>query len=108
MKLKQSEVELSVAEIEQKTAERDMDRVESALESLQSKFDEAKAKQTSLQDDAEYTQKKMQNAVTLITSLGGEEDRWKQELESLKKEKKNLIGDCLVASTCVTYICFDC
>ena len=73
--------------------------VEASLQALQDKFDDASRKQDHLRQAAASTTQKMENAITLVTSLGGEEKRWKEQLLQLQQKRKCILGDCLSACT---------
>jgi len=87
------------AEEEQAAAEKELLAVEASMQGLQDKFDDASSKQDLLRQAAAATAQKMENAITLVTSLGGEEKRWKEQLLQLQEKRKCILGDCLSACT---------
>ena len=104
VRLKESEQELGVAKKEQEGAEREKDKVEAALQALKEKLEEANGDMVRVQEDADTTAMKLNNAVTLIESLGGEGARWKELKMDVDREERNLLGDCLLACTFTSYL----
>ncbi len=104
IRLKESEKELSVAQDEQSKAEEELAKVESTLNSLNANLSDAKREMSQIQEDAEKTEMKMNNAVKLIESLGGEEIRWQSLYENSQLQLQSLLGDCLMACTFTTYL----
>lgn len=45
----------------------------------------------------------MDSASKLITGLGGEQTRWTADMTNFKEDKVRLIGDCLTASSFLSY-----
>jgi len=99
IRLKKFEKELGMAEGEQAEAEKELLAVEASLQALQDKFEDTTRKQARLQQAATATAQKMENAITLVTSLGGEEKRWKEQLLQLQEKRKCILGGCLSACT---------
>lgn len=99
IKLRKLEKQLSKARREQEKAEHDLSIIEDSLNALQEKLNDALGKQRLLEEDARSTSRKMDNAVTLITALGGEESRWQQQLLEQKIESDRLVGDCLISAS---------
>jgi len=104
VKLRASEDELRVAESERHAAEAQLAEVQSKLDAMQATFDAAVANKSNLEADATATQRKMDNAVSLMKALGGEEARWKAQRGELEASMLRLIGDCAVASTFLSYL----
>lgn len=104
IRLKESEKELSVAKEEQGRAEEELDKVESTLKNLNQKLSEAKSEMNTIQQDAENTEMKMNNALTLIESLGGEEIRWQTLNQKSQSDMQSLLGDCVMACTFTCYL----
>jgi dynein heavy chain len=103
VRLNESQEELLAATAKQEISQGELQKVESAMNILQKKYDEASEEMQRIQDDANATSLKMKNALTLIESLGGEEMRWKQLYENSEVNLQNLLGDCLLACTFVSY-----
>ena len=104
IRLKESEKELSIAQEEQSRAEQELGKVESTLKSLNENLENARCEMNKIQKDAENTEMKMNNAVTLVESLGGEEIRWQTLYQNNQSQLQSLLGDCLVACTFTSYL----
>lgn len=104
IRLNESEKELQVAKGDQESAEQELAKVESDLNILNERLSKAKSEMVSIQKDAENTETKMNNAVKLIESLGGEEIRWKSLFENSRSNLCTLFGDCLLASSFTSYL----
>lgn len=101
--LKAAESELAVAETEKAAAEAELAVVQSRLDDMQLKLETAIASKAALEADAAATERKMENAATLIRALGGEEARWVEETQALKAAEQRLVGDCAIASAFLSY-----
>ncbi|KAK7495478.1 hypothetical protein BaRGS_00013176, partial [Batillaria attramentaria] len=74
---------------------------------LQALSDNLEAKQTqkkSLEDNIELCKVKIERAEKLISGLGGEKDRWTQNVEELSEKYDNIIGDVLLSAAVVAYL----
>ncbi|TPX63919.1 hypothetical protein SpCBS45565_g06282 [Spizellomyces sp. 'palustris'] len=92
---------LSKNEFEKITKE--LKRLNDELGSLQQQFHQAKAEQLELQKMAEIMERRLQAADKLISGLGSERIRWAKDLESLKEQRIQLVGDCLLVSGFLSY-----
>ncbi|KAI9009714.1 dynein heavy chain and region D6 of dynein motor-domain-containing protein [Gaertneriomyces semiglobifer] len=92
---------LSKAEFEKITKE--LKRLNEELGSLQQQFHQAKAEQLELQKMAELMARRLEAADKLISGLGSERIRWAKDLESLKEQRVQLVGDCLLVSGFLSY-----
>jgi dynein heavy chain len=104
VRLKESERELEIAKKEQESAEEDLDKVESSLQTLQERLQRANCDMNQVEQDASTTERKLNNAIILIESLGGEESRWEELNENTQEQANRLLGDCLLASTFTCYL----
>ena len=104
IRLKESEKELNKAKKEQECAEEEKDKVETALRVLEQKLEEANGDMDRVKKDAETTEMKLNNAITLIESLGGEGARWQELKRDIDDKERNLLGDCLLACTFTSYL----
>ena len=57
-----------------------------------------------LEADLASAQTRMSTASTLLLALGDEETRWSVQLEQYKRGAKALVGDCLLASSFMSYL----
>nr|KAJ3423035.1 Dynein heavy chain 10, axonemal [Polyrhizophydium stewartii] len=92
---------LSKHEFEKITKE--LKRLGDELSSLQQQFHTAKAEQLELKQMAEIMERRLQAADKLISGLGSERIRWAKDLELLKEQRVQLLGDCLVVSGFLSY-----
>ena len=72
--------------------------INAKLERLQQGFEDANASKTSLANQVESCQNKLQRAGKLISGLGGERTRWTDMAKSLAEQLLNVTGDVLIAS----------
>ncbi|TPX54389.1 hypothetical protein PhCBS80983_g05954 [Powellomyces hirtus] len=82
---------------------RELKRLNEQLGTLQQQFHQAKAEQLELQKMAEIMERRLQAADKLISGLGSERIRWAKDLESLKEQRVQLVGDCLLVSGFLSY-----
>lgn len=57
----------------------------------------------SLEDQSNIMTRKLNAASKLITGLGSEQVRWSADMEKFKIDKFKLVGDCLTASSFLSY-----
>ncbi|KAI8847268.1 dynein heavy chain and region D6 of dynein motor-domain-containing protein [Chytridium lagenaria] len=92
---------LSKNEFEKITKE--LTRLNEELTNLQQNFHQAKAEQLELKQMAEIMERRLQAADKLISGLGSERTRWAKDLELLKEQRVQLLGDCLLVSGFLSY-----
>ncbi|KAJ1569988.1 Dynein heavy chain 10, axonemal, partial [Nowakowskiella sp. JEL0078] len=92
---------LSKAEFEKITKE--LKRLNEELTTLQQSFHQAKAEQLELKKMAEIMERRLIAADKLISGLGSERIRWGKDLEQLKLQRTQLLGDCLLISGFLSY-----
>jgi len=56
-----------------------------------------------LEDQSNIMTRKLNSASKLITGLGSEQVRWSADMEKFKIDKVKLVGDCLTASSFLSY-----
>lgn len=56
-----------------------------------------------LEDQSNIMTRKLNSASKLITGLGSEQVRWSADMEKFKVDKVKLVGDCLTASSFLSY-----
>lgn len=81
-----------------------MDEVEAELQQWQDQLQIAEKKKLTLEDQRDNCQKKLERAVKLINSLGGERERWTERVMEHKRAYANLTGDMLLASAFMAYM----
>ena len=62
------------------------------------------AQKEELRRKAEETELKLERAGKLVSGLAGERERWEASVGDLEEQIGYLVGDCLVASACLSYI----
>ena len=78
--------------------------LQSKLDVLMVSYNTADAQRKDAEDLALKGQKKLDLAQRLIKSLGNETARWKKIMERLASHKAYIVGDCLIASTFISYL----
>ena len=74
------------------------------LDVLTTEYNAAESQRKEAQDIADKGKLKLELANRLTSALGSEQVRWTEGIERLQKEKELLVGDCLLASTFISYI----
>ncbi|KAI9102678.1 dynein heavy chain and region D6 of dynein motor-domain-containing protein [Phlyctochytrium arcticum] len=82
---------------------KELRRLNEQLGTLQQQFHQAKAEQLDLQKIAEVMERRLQAADKLISGLGSERIRWAKDLETLKEQRIQLVGDCILVSGFLSY-----
>ncbi len=73
------------------------------LGELDSNFKEKNEELTGLQTQAALMEKRLAAASKLITGLTGERTRWTSDIGELNNSKVQLVGDCLLAASFLSY-----
>ena len=73
------------------------------LKKLQNSFDDAKNQLQELSDSIETISIKQKRAVRLVEGLKSEGIRWKDNIQLLEKEEKNLLANVLISASIVSY-----
>lgn len=94
---------LQEAEAALAKAQGELDECRQLKETLQKKFDDQMAEKNALQEKAARTRKKMDQANRLINSLQDNKERWIQNINEYKTQKKKLAGDVAKACAFVSY-----
>lgn len=96
--------------IQLENAEKDLAATEAALKELNDSLSilnaEKKLKSDELQeleDQSNMMTRKLNSASKLISGLGSEQVRWSIDMERFKVDKVKLVGDCLLASSFLSY-----
>lgn len=80
-----------------------MGQLETTLAVLNAEYERAEGKKQEAQSAYERGKTKVDLARRLVSSLGGETERWAAGVKTLREEKENLIGNVLVASAFLSY-----
>ncbi|KAI9144584.1 dynein heavy chain and region D6 of dynein motor-domain-containing protein [Paraphysoderma sedebokerense] len=91
------------SKIEYEKITRELKKLNEDLTSLQKQFHTAKSEQIELKQMAELMEKRLKAADKLISGLGSERTRWLSEVDVLKTERQNLVGDCLLVAAFTSY-----
>jgi len=94
----------------QARTEKELDQINRTLEALSKElaelnenYEKANAELTDLQTQADIMEKRLTAASKLIVGLTGERTRWTADVGSLQEQKTRLVGDCLLASSFLSY-----
>jgi dynein heavy chain len=92
------------------TAQNELERIQAEVENLSAQlghlnkqFETNTAEQIELKTNADLMEKRLDAASRLIAGLGSEHERWSRELQELAVARVKLLGDCLVASSFLSY-----
>ena len=77
--------------------------LEKELGELDTNFKAKNEELTGLQTQAALMEKRLAAASKLITGLTGERTRWTADIEDLNNNKVQLVGDCLLAASFLSY-----
>ncbi|KAJ3055760.1 Dynein heavy chain 10, axonemal [Rhizophlyctis rosea] len=97
------EKNLALSKNEFEKITRELKKLNDELGGLQQQFHQAKAEQLELKKMAEIMERRLVAADKLISGLGSERIRWGKDLEVLKEQRTQLLGDCLVTSGFLSY-----
>ena len=78
--------------------------VQDELSTLNTNLTNAKEKKKKLEKDVDLCEKKLKRAKQLIDGLGGEQERWNDNVSNLKNQVINATGDVLVSSGLIAYL----
>merc|ERR1719262_966349 len=101
--LKEQEAKLKVAMTELAGAEAEMAKAQAILDGLNTQFNDAMANKQALEDKANMTKRKMDQANKLINGLAGEKIRWTEDSNNFASRRKRLIGDTALSCAFVTF-----
>merc|ERR1719301_268146 len=101
--LKVQEGKLSIAMKQLGEAEAEMAKAQAVLDGLNAQFNEAMANKQALEDKANMTKRKMDQANKLINGLAGEKIRWTEDSNNFASRRKRLIGDTALVCGFVTF-----
>merc|ERR1719160_17454 len=101
--LKEQEGKLSIAMKQLGEAEAEMAKAQAVLDGLNTQFNDAMANKQALEDKANMTKRKMDQANKLINGLAGEKIRWTEDSNNFATRRKKLVGDCALVCGFVTF-----
>eukprot|EP01033_Poteriospumella_lacustris_P003465 gene3469-2562_t len=102
--LRQATDQLNAANEQLNEVRKRVETLQARLDVLTKELHEAEAQRQEAQETAERGKTKLELANRLTTALGSEKTRWSEGIEVLKYERDLLVGDCLLASTFISYI----
>lgn len=102
--LKKVEVELAVVMFFLEKKRVFLREVQDKLVKFQEIFENNKKKKVDLEIQVDFCFKKLERVEQLISGLGGERDRWSQNVRELGVKYNNLIGDILIFFGIVVYL----
>ena len=102
-KVKDMEKKMLAAQRDLMKTEKDLGELEAQIKELSDKFNAKDSELKSLQQQAEQMAMYLDSAAKLIEGLGSERVRWTKDAEQLRMKSDLLIGDCLLASSFLSY-----
>lgn len=79
-------------------------KIEDRIQTLEQKYDEAKNTIEQLEFEIQQTKDRLARAEKLLSGLSDEQVRWSINVKNLTEKKRNLIGDILISSGCISYL----
>jgi dynein heavy chain len=101
--LKEQEGKLKIAMTQLGEAEAEMAKAQAILDGLNVQFNDAMSNKQALEDKANMTKRKMDQANKLINGLAGEKIRWTEDSNNFASRRKRLIGDTALVCGFVTF-----
>ena len=102
LKLAQESLEVTMTALAE--AKKKLSDVEEAIRRLEAKYDETVGRKNELKRKVEDCEVKLQRAHKLIGGLGGEKDRWTQDVTLLDAKLLHVVGDVLLCSGFISYL----
>lgn len=84
--------------------EQELHQIEKTIAELNRSFDEKNIEKQKLITEVEKCEIKMERAVRLMEKLGGEEKRWRDQVQKLGQDMMNLLGDVILSAGVVSYL----
>lgn len=97
----------AIAEESKKKADELSEKLEKVLvkqRAVEARYEESKAKKEAVEKEQADLMFRLEKAEMFIGLLSGNNTRWIEEIKRLKKFRERLAGDCLLASSFVSYI----
>jgi dynein heavy chain len=96
--------DLAKGERELEKCKKELESVKKQLGELKVQLQDATSEKNDLQAKAAKMSRQLIAAERLINGLGSEKVRWAADLETLKVKRKNLVGDCILTSSFLSYM----
>jgi dynein heavy chain len=103
IKLDTAKVEMQVAVQSKEEALAKKMKAEKIVKTLNEQYEGEMKKEKDLQDELDQSELKLERANNLIDLLSGEQTRWEENVQDLKRRLNNLVGDCLIAAGSISY-----
>ncbi|ELT89912.1 hypothetical protein CAPTEDRAFT_157693, partial [Capitella teleta] len=87
-----------------KIKQKELKEVTDKLQDLNNHLDTKQSEKKGLEDNIELTKIKIIRAKKLISGLGGEKERWIQNVHDLSATYDNIVGDVLLSASYVAYL----
>ncbi|XP_064605237.1 dynein axonemal heavy chain 3-like isoform X2 [Liolophura sinensis] len=87
-----------------KEKQEELRTVTEKLQGLEDNFHTKLKEKQNLENNIELTKVKIERAEKLISGLGGERDRWTQNIKELSETFDNVVGDVLLSASVVAYL----
>lgn len=102
-KVAESEKNLRLAQKDLADTKDKLAQLNAELTSLRNQFADKTAEQQDLKAKAELMERRLVAAERLIAGLGSEKERWAKDIQALDAAKEQLVGDCLLCSSFLSY-----
>lgn len=103
-RVQRMEKDLANKETELDEIQREVQDLNSQLEQLNRDHQQRTQELQELTDQANTMERRLDAASRLIEGLGSERSRWTGEIGELEQRKERLVGDCLLASSFLSYL----
>ncbi|PFH32513.1 putative dynein gamma chain, flagellar outer arm [Besnoitia besnoiti] len=101
LKIQTARVEVALRQLAE--AEEELAQAQAILREINSQFEAAVRSKTELEQRAQATKRKMDQANKLINGLAGEKARWAEDSNTFADRRKKLVGDVTLAAAFVSY-----
>eukprot|EP00878_Enallax_costatus_P040234 GHUV01046280.1.p1 GENE.GHUV01046280.1~~GHUV01046280.1.p1 ORF type:complete len:155 (-),score=42.17 GHUV01046280.1:116-580(-) len=102
-KVAEAEKNLRLAQKDLTDTKEKLAQLNAELASLRNQFADKTAEQQELKAKAELMERRLVAAERLIAGLSSEKERWAKEIQALDAAKQQLVGDCLLCSSFLSY-----
>jgi len=102
--VKKAEMELSAAQKGLARVKKELKELAEMLDQLKVELEEATLEKNTLKEAADTMARQLAAAEKLINGLASEQTRWKGDMADLHANRANLLGDCLVTSSFLSYL----
>uniref|UniRef100_T1INB1 Dynein axonemal heavy chain 2 n=1 Tax=Strigamia maritima TaxID=126957 RepID=T1INB1_STRMM len=104
LRLQAAESELEEKQRVLAEAKQNLTTLQRKVEDLKQQYDEKLAMKEQLKSKAEELVMKLERAEKLVEGLSGERGRWEKTVKILDGKLMHILGDCLMAAACVSYM----